>query len=67
MKLFINNKFKKIVKSIQRKAILFNTIKNIEKEKLQRRTNLKEIETAVNQYGKILVSKNNIVVISMEE
>ena len=33
-------------------------------------TNLKELETAVNQYGEIVVSKNNknnVVVMSMEE
>lgn len=37
---------------------------------MQRLTNLKEIETAVNQYGEIVVSrnnKNNVVVMSMEE
>ena len=33
-------------------------------------TNIKEIETAVNQYGEIVVrknNKNNVVVMSMEE
>ncbi len=37
---------------------------------MQQLTNLKEIETAVNQYGEIVVSKNsknNVVVMSMEE
>ena len=37
---------------------------------MQQLTNLKEIETAVNQYGEIVVSKNkknNFVVMSMEE
>ncbi len=37
---------------------------------MQQVTNLKEIETAVNQYGEIVVSKNsknNVVVMSMEE
>lgn len=45
----------------------------IEKERcidMQRLTSLKEIETALNQYGEIVVSKNNknnVVVMSMEE
>ncbi len=37
---------------------------------MQELTNLEEIETAVNQYGEIVVSKNNknnVVVMSMEE
>ena len=37
---------------------------------MQQLTNLKEIESAVNQYGEIVVSKNNknnVVVMSMEE
>lgn len=37
---------------------------------MQQLTNLKEIETAVNQYGEIVISKNNknnVVVMSMEE
>ena len=37
---------------------------------MQQLTNLKEIETAVNQYGEIVLSKNNknnFVVMSMEE
>ena len=37
---------------------------------MQQLTSLKEIETAVNQYGEIVVSKNsknNVVVMSMEE
>ena len=37
---------------------------------MQQLTNLKEIETAVNQYGEIIVSKNNknnVVVMSMKE
>ena len=37
---------------------------------MQQLTNLKEIETAVNQYGEIVVrknNKNNVVVMSMEE
>lgn len=37
---------------------------------MQRLTNLKNIETAVNQYGEVVVSKNkknNVVVMSMEE
>ena len=37
---------------------------------MQRLTNLQEIETAVNQYGEIVVSKNNknnVVLMSMEE
>ena len=37
---------------------------------MQQLINLKEIETAVNQYGEIVVSKNsknNVVVMSMEE
>ena len=37
---------------------------------MQRLTNLKELETAVNEYGEIVVSKNNknnVVVMSMEE
>ena len=49
------------------------TINSIEKERcmgMQKLTNLKEIETAVNQYGEIVISKNNknnVVVMSMEE
>ena len=36
---------------------------------MQQLTNLKQIETAVNQYGEIVLSKNNnnFVVMSMEE
>ena len=37
---------------------------------MQQLTNLKEIESAVNQYGEIVISKNNknnVVVMSMEE
>ena len=37
---------------------------------MQQLTNLKEIETAVNQYGEIVIkknNKNNVVVMSMEE
>ncbi len=37
---------------------------------MQQLTNIKEIETAVNQYGEIVVrknNKNNVVVMSMEE
>ena len=37
---------------------------------MQELTNLEEIETAVNQYGEIVLSKNNknnVVVMSMEE
>ncbi len=37
---------------------------------MQQLTNLKEIETAVNQYGEVVVRKNNkndVVVMSMEE
>ncbi len=37
---------------------------------MQEVTNLEELETAVNQYGEIVVSKNNknnVVVMSMEE
>lgn len=37
---------------------------------MQQLTNMEEIETAVNQYGEIVVSKNNknkVVVMSMEE
>ena len=37
---------------------------------MQQLTNLQEIETAVNQYGEIVLkknSKNNVVVMSMEE
>ena len=37
---------------------------------MQKLTNLKEIETAVNQYGEVVISKNNknnVVVMSMEE
>ena len=37
---------------------------------MQRLTNLKELKTAVNEYGEIVVSKNNknnVVVMSMEE
>ena len=37
---------------------------------MQQLTNIKEIETAVNQYGEIVVSKNsknNVVLMSMEE
>ena len=37
---------------------------------MQQLTNLKEIKTAVNQYGEIVISKNsknNVVVMSMEE
>ena len=37
---------------------------------MQQLTNLKELETAVNQYGEIVVSKNSkndVVVMSMEE
>lgn len=37
---------------------------------MQQLTNLKEIETAVDQYGEIVISKNNkndVVVMSMEE
>ena len=37
---------------------------------MRKLTNLEEIETAVNQYGEIVVSKNNknnVIVMSMEE
>lgn len=37
---------------------------------MQQLTNLQEIETAVNQYGEIVIrknNKNNVVVMSMEE
>ena len=37
---------------------------------MQQLTNLKEIETAVDQYGEIVISKNsknNVIVMSMEE
>ena len=37
---------------------------------MQQLTNIKEIEAAVNQYGEIVVrknNKNNVVVMSMEE
>ncbi len=37
---------------------------------MQQLTNIKELETAVNQYGEIVVrknKKNNVVVMSMEE
>lgn len=37
---------------------------------MQQLTNLKEIETAVNQYGEVVIRKNNkndVVVMSMEE
>lgn len=37
---------------------------------MQQVTNLKEIETAINQYGEIVISKNkknNVIVMSMQE
>ena len=37
---------------------------------MQQLTNIQEIETAVNQYGEIVISKNkknNVVIMSMEE
>ena len=70
MKLFKNNNFKskKVFKKRKIYVILFIVYKR--KVIVMQQLNIQEIETAVNQYGEIVVSKNNknnVVIMSMEE
>ena len=72
MKLFANNKVKKIIKTIQKYAILCYTINSMKREvlKMQQVTSLQEIETVIDQNGEMVIgknNKNNVIVMSMEE